>query len=64
MTTLRFKLPAQETEDGKFLLSLVDIDHRPIGTRRLLMLSPTYFTTYQSAECPQADHALFEPLLK
>ena len=64
MIILRFKLPAQETEDGKFLLSLVDIDHRPIGTRRLLMLSPTYFTAYQSAECPQADHALFEPLLK
>ena len=28
------------------------------------MLTPTYFTTNQIDECPQADHRLFEPLLK
>ena len=28
------------------------------------MLTSTYLTTNQSEECPQADHALFEPLLQ
>ena len=31
---------------------------RPLGTRRLMMLTPTYLTTNQSEECPQADHVL------
>ena len=39
------------------------VDPRPAGTRRLMMLTTTYFTTNQSEECPRADHALFEPLL-
>ena len=33
------------------------------GTRRLMMPTPNYLTTNQSGECPQADHALFEPRL-
>ena len=28
------------------------------------MLTPTYLTTNQSKQCPQADHALFEPFIK
>ena len=28
------------------------------------MLTPTYLNTNQSEECPQADHALFKPLLE
>ena len=39
------------------------LDPRPVGTRRLMMLTSTYLTTNQSEECPQADHALFEPFL-
>ena len=34
-----------------------DIDPRQVGTRRL-MLIPSYFTTNQTAECPQAGHTL------
>ena len=29
-----------------------------------MVLAPTYLTTYQSEECPQADYALFEPYYK
>ena len=36
---------------------------RPTGTRRLMMLTPSYLTTNQSEERPRADHAIFEPLL-
>ena len=40
------------------------VDPRPAGTRRLMMLTPTYLTTNR-LEGPQADHALlFEPLVK
>ena len=38
-------------------------DPRPVGTRRLMLLTPDDLTTNQSEECPQADHALFELLL-
>ena len=36
-------------------------DPRPLGTRRLIMLPPIDFTANQWAQCPWADHALFEP---
>ena len=29
-----------------------------IGTRRMMMLIPNYFTTNQSEGCPQVDHTL------
>ena len=34
------------------------VDPRPVGTRRLVMLTPDYLTTNQSEVCPLADHAL------
>ena len=36
--------------------------HRHV-LRRLMMLTPTYLTTNQSEECPQANYVLFEALL-
>ena len=39
------------------------LDPRPDGTRRLMMLTPTYLTTNQSDDCPRADYPVFEPLL-
>ena len=36
-------------------------DPRLVGTRRLMMLTPSYLTTNQSEERPQADHALHKP---
>ena len=35
------------------------IDPRPVGTKRLMMLTPDYLTSNPSEECPQADYALF-----
>ena len=34
-------------------------DPRPVGTKRLMMLTPDYLTSNPSEECPQADYALF-----
>ena len=34
------------------------IDHRLVGTRRLMTLTPNYFTSNQSGKCPWADHTL------
>ena len=34
------------------------VDPRPIGTRRLMMLTPDYLPTNQSEKCPRADHSL------
>ena len=31
------------------------VDPRPVGTRRLMMLTPDDLTANQSEECPQAD---------
>ena len=39
------------------------VDPRPVGTRKWMMLTPTYLTTNQSEECPWADHTRFELLL-
>ena len=39
------------------------VDPRLVGTRRLMMLIPTYLTTNLLEKYPQADHALFELLL-
>ena len=39
------------------------VDFRPVGTRRLMMLSPTNLTTNPSEKCPQADHSLIIKLL-
>ena len=37
-------------------------DSRPVRSRRLMMLTPTYLSTSPSEECPRANHTLFEPL--
>ena len=34
------------------------VDARPVGTRRLMVLTPNYLTTHQSGKCPWADHNL------
>ena len=36
---------------------------RSVGTRRVMILTPNYFTTNQSEVCPRSDHALFETFL-
>ena len=55
-------LQVGEVKNG-ILTAQKHIDPRPVGTWRLMMLTLTYLTTNQSEQCPQADHALFEPLL-
>ena len=39
------------------------IDPTPVGSRRLMMLTPNYLTTNQSENCSWADHTSSEPLL-
>ena len=40
------------------------VDPKPVGTRRMMMLTPDYITTNQSEDRPWVDHTLlFEPLL-
>ena len=37
---------------------VLHLDSRPVRTRRLMMLTPSYLTTNQSEERPRADHVL------
>ena len=39
------------------------VDAKSLEKKRLMLLTPTYYTINQSEECPWADHTLTEPLL-